>query len=213
MRRALQLLLLIALCLPAVAQTKPDLWEILRRGNQAFVGGSIPYNFLQRDRDETAGGQQPAVAILSCADSRVPPELIFHQTIGDLFVVRAAGSIADDFGVASLEYSISKRWTKLIVVLGHEHCGAVEEALKVEDAPTPALRALVQRIRSSFVGIPYDPKSPYNLTRAIEANTRASAAALLADSALIRDAVAGRHDVQIVTAMYDLKSGKVRLLE
>ncbi|HEX6158723.1 MAG TPA: carbonic anhydrase, partial [Thermoanaerobaculia bacterium] len=201
---------MVALALPALAQEKPitpeSLWSELMRGNRTFQGNSISYNYLQRDRDDNVDGQTPRVAVLSCADSRVPVELVFHQTIGALFVVRAAGNIADDYGIASLEYAISKNWPRLIVVLGHESCGAVEAALVPGPAPTPALRALLEEIRSSFVGIPYKPGS---LRAATEANARASAAALLAKSDLIRNAVVSGA-VEIRVAMYDLKSGAVR---
>lgn len=214
MRSTLIALVVVAMALPALAQESPSpqqLWDGLLTSNRQFVNGTLVYKNLQADRDRTATRQHPHIAVLSCADSRVPPELIFNRTIGDLFIVRAAGNIADDFGVASLEYAVANGWTKLLVVLGHEECGAVKEALTPRHEPplTPALDILLRRIRASFTGIPFDPK---NLRTAIEANTRSSAANLLADSEVLRMAVTGNR-VMLVTAMYDLKSGTVRKLE
>lgn len=207
-------LAVVAMALPALAQESPSpqqLWDGLLTSNRQFVTGTLVYKNLQADRDRTAEKQEPRVAILSCADSRVPPELIFNRSIGDLFIVRAAGNIADDFGVASLEYAVANGWTKLLVVLGHTDCGAVKEALTPRHDPplTPALDILLARIRASFVGIPFDPK---NLHAATEANTRSSAAHLLADSELLRMAVT-ENRVMVVTAMYDLKTGVVRRVE
>jgi carbonic anhydrase len=154
----------------------------------------------------------PPITVLACSDSRVPPELVFNQSLGTLFVVRTAGNVADEFGLASIEYAIANDYTKLIVVLGHENCGAVMASLGGGDAVTPALKALATRIRMSFVGIPYDPKDAANVRKAVEANTRASAAQLLAASSLIREA-AGTGKVKIMTAYYDLHEGVVKKVE
>jgi carbonic anhydrase len=162
---------------------------------------------LGAQRDANVSGQNPPVTIFSCADSRVPPELIFGRGIGDLFVVRAAGNVAGPFDIASIEYAIAKGWTRLIVVMGHEACGAVEAALDPEDPGTPSLVALVQRIRESFVGWP-TWTGPDRTERAIKANARSSAAYLLAHSAVIRKAVLD-HKVGLVVAYYNLKSGRV----
>lgn len=217
MKRALFALLLCAL--PLVAQepaaapiTVDQLWSALQKGNEQFVTGKLAYNNLTAERELLRGGQYPPITVLACSDSRVPPELVFNQSIGGLFVVRAAGNIADDFGVASIEFALSKGWTKLIVVLAHEDCGAIEASLGTSDPGTPALNALALRIRSSFIGIPYDPASKENLRKATEANARASAAQLLAASAMIRDAVSKKY-IQVIPAYYDMATGKVKKIE
>jgi carbonic anhydrase len=145
------------------------------------------------------------VTVLSCADSRVPPELIFGRTVGDLFVVRVAGNVAGVFDIASIEYAIEHGWTRLIVVMGHEDCGAVKAALDPDDPGTPSLTALVQRIRESFIDL---PSGPDRLPSAVKANARSSAAYLLAHSTVIRKAVL-EHHVGLIVAYYNLKSGKV----
>jgi carbonic anhydrase len=216
MRRTLILAIAILIALPAIAQeqsiTPDQLWTAILNGNKEFVAGNVTYPDLKKERLLFSQNQLPPITVLACSDSRVPPELIFNQSLGALFVVRTAGNIADDFGLASMEFAIANNWTKLIVVLAHEHCGAVKSSLGGADPSTPALRALSLRIRSSFVGIPYDSRDEANVRKAIEANARASAAHLLAASIMIRDAVA-TEKIKIVTAYYDLDEGTVKKLE
>jgi len=215
MRRALFATLVFVIALSAIAQesiTPDQLWSAMLQGNKQFVGGKIVYDNLKAERDLLKDSQYPPITVLSCSDSRVPPELIFNQSIGGIFVVRSAGNVADDFGVASIEYALSQGWTKLIVVLAHEECGAVKASLGGADPGSPALLALARRIRTSFVGIPYDASDKENVHKAAEANARASAAQLLAHSFMIRDAVAtGR--IKIVTAYYELSTGQVKTVE
>ena len=110
----------------------------LLEGNVRFREGRPEHP--QQDparRVDLAEGQNPKAAILSCADSRVPSELIFDQGLGDLFVVRGAGQIADETNLASLEYAVAMLGVRLIVVVGHESCGAVQAALDVEESGEP----------------------------------------------------------------------------
>jgi len=220
MRRTLIFVLTLLVCAPLFAQepaksqeiTPDQLWTVLEAGNKTFVAGSLSYTGLQEERKQFAEHQSPPVTILSCSDSRVPPELIFNQSLGTLFVIRSAGNVVDDFGVASIEYAIAQGYTKLIVVLGHTSCGAVIASLGGADPSTPALTALATRIRSSFVGIPYDSRDPKNVQKAVEQNAKAAAASLLARSKLIRDAVL-TEKVKIVTANYDLTTGEVKRVD
>lgn len=192
--------------------TPQQLWAALLQGNKSFVTGKITYDTLKAERDQLRSTQLPPVTVLGCSDSRVPPELVFNQSLGALFVVREAGNVADDFGIASIEYAISQGFTKLIVVLGHTNCGAVQASLGGADPDSHALRHLATRIRSSFVGIPYDSRDPANVRRATEANVRSSAAYLLAASKVIRDAKA-TEAIDIVTAIYDVATGEVKKIE
>jgi carbonic anhydrase len=204
--------------LPSLAAQQPppftppfdtkSLWTQLISGNGVYEAGALRYTELKDARSTTAGGQNPPVTVLSCSDSRVPPELVFHRGIGDLFVVRVAGNVADTFGIASIEYAILHDWTKVIVVLGHERCGAVTEALKPVDPPTRALRALVRRIRKSFpADIKKDKKRDY-VREAVIANAKASADYIVLRSKVIGDAVRD-HKVGVVVAYYPMVSGKV----
>lgn len=222
MRRTLIVILAFAICVPLAAQqTAPAagpadppidanmLWKALLTGNQKFDSGDIEYKDLDVEQKKLESGQMPPITILSCSDSRVPPELIFNQSLGALFVIRTAGSVADDFGLASIEYAIKFGWTSLIVVLGHENCGAVHSSLDTGDPVTPSLLKLAQRIRSSFYGLPYTPNDEAVVQKAVEANTRASAAWLTAHSSVVRQAVIDGK-VKIVPAYYSLETGLVR---
>ena len=225
MHRTLALILAVLVCTslgaqqpPAAEKTPPpqitpdQLWAALLQGNKLFVAGTISYNMLKQERDQLDEGQSPPITVIACSDSRVPPELLFNQSLGTLFVVRTAGNVLDDFGIASVEFAIAMGYTRLIVVLGHEECGAVKASLGGADPSTPAMTAMAKRIRSSFVRIPYDSRDAANVQRAVEANARASAAQMLAASKLIRDAVL-TVQVKVVTAKYDLNTGEVKAID
>jgi carbonic anhydrase len=205
----------LSLALPLAAQFPPPfekpytadtLWKDLLKGNALYHGGALPYTQLDEARKATVGKQQPPVTVLSCSDSRVPAELVFGRGVGDLFVIRAAGNVADVFGIASIEYGIAHHWTKVIVVLGHQSCGAVEAALEKKDPSTPSLRALVRRIRRSFAWIDHHDQDSFRA--AAIANAKASADYLVANSRVIRDAVR-KKEVRIIVAYYELESGEV----
>jgi carbonic anhydrase len=209
-------LLVLVFALPILAQQPPpfrppftpdSLWTQLTNGNGAYEAGTLQYTLLDKARESTAGDQNPPVTVLSCSDSRVPPELVFHRGIGDLFVVRLAGNVADTFGIASIEYAVAHHWTKLIVVLGHERCGAVTEALKKKDPDTPALRALVRRIRKSFTG-KLTGKKRDDVHEAVVLNAKASADYIVSRSKVIGDAVRSG-EVGVVVAYYPMVSGRV----
>lgn len=211
MRRCVTLVLAFVLALPLAAQEldADALWKMMLTGNLTYMAGDISFKDLDQEREATAGGQQPPVLVLACSDSRVPPELVFNQSLGALFVVRTAGNVADEFGMASIEYAVSHtdpQWARLIVVLAHEKCGAVVEAMKPEEPPTPPLTALVNRIRRSFV------MGQTDLPDAIKANAKAAAAALTAESTVVRKAVMEKR-VKIIPAYYELLSGKVTAIE
>jgi carbonic anhydrase len=191
-----------------------QLWNTLMKGNDAYVGGSIGYGGLVIDREKTGSSQNPPVTILSCADSRVPPELAFHRTVGDLFITREAGNVADEFTIASIEYGILNNWTRMIVVLGHESCGAVEAAIAGGGGTDP-LKSLVARIQKSFPkeGHCKDPKDPQCVHDSVVLNARASAKYLSGHSETIHTAVCGPSPtVTVVTAYYNLVSGRVEVI-
>jgi carbonic anhydrase len=198
MRRSVSLffafVVAITMAVPAAAQfpaplqppyNVASLWPQLMAGNDLFIRGALPYTQLDDVRKATQTEQNPPVAVLSCSDSRVPPEIVFGRGLGERFVVRAA----------------------VIIVLAHERCGAVTEALKKTDPGTPSLLALVTRIRKSFSGIDLGKKRDA-VRPAIIANAKASADYLVSHSKVIRDAV-HKHEVEIVVAYYGFGDGKV----
>jgi carbonic anhydrase len=204
-RAAAYLFAICVLAQSAAAQTSDKLWQSLLEGNRQYVAGRLTFDHIADLRQHSSAHQNPPVTVLSCSDSRVPPELVFNRSLDQLFVIRVAGNVASDFEIASIEYAIANGYTKLIVVLGHEECGAVKEAMSSSEPPTPSLALLVRRIRESFA------QKPATMEAAVQANARGSAAYLLAHSKVIRDAVDSRR-VGLVVAYYHLGSGVVERL-
>jgi carbonic anhydrase len=195
---------------PAAGPAADDALARLMAGNLRYVRHKEqhPDQSLAR-RKELVGGQHPFAVILSCADSRVPPELLFDQGLGDLFVVRVAGNIADDAVLGSIEYAVKHLGTKLVMVLGHEKCGAVSAA--VEGGITAAhTNALVAAIQSSIEGSAKEPGD--RIHSCVIANARRVAKQIRESEPVLKDAVE-KHRVKVVAADYALDSGKVNLLD
>ena len=183
--------------------------ERLKDGNRRFVNGSPQPSTEKTFGEERAGGQSPFAIILCCSDSRVPPEVVFDQNVGDLFVVRVAGNVVEPTLLGSIEYAASVLGTRLVVVLGHSNCGAVTAALKEmrneSSLNSPNLLAIVNRIRPAI-------RADQTLEEAIRANVAASAKQLQADSQVVNDLVANR-ELAIVSAEYSIETGKVSYLD
>jgi len=184
----------------------PDaaLHELLA-GNQRMVANQL--TSIQHDltilREHTVDKQEPFAAVLACADSRVPVELVFDQTIGHLFVTRVAGNMATPEVIAGLEYGVAVLGIKVLLVLGHSGCGAVEAAMKANAVPGQ-ISVLYQHLQPGVA------RSGGNVDKAIEANAQVQAELLRTSSPVIRDAVkAGNLKVQ--AAVYDLTTGQVTL--
>lgn len=187
----------------------------LKSGNQRFVygRGEHPHQSISR-RVELASGQKPHSIVLSCADSRVPPEIVFDQGLGDIFVVRTAGEVLDASAVASLEYAVEHLGSKLLVVMGHQSCGAVKAAITTppnQSAGSKDLDALVRGIRPNLSGLSafdLDVKANPLLSSAAKAQALGVKKALLARSHIIKEAY-DHHGLQIKPALYNLESGEV----
>src|SRR5688572_709695 len=194
--------------------------EALRRlqeGNRRFVWNKSGSGaFLNRaHRGELADGQEPYAIILGCSDSRVPAEIVFDQGLGDLFVIRVAGNIVAPSQVGSVEFAAGKFGTRLVVVLGHSHCGAVEATLDELQRPSAnqsgSLHAIVDRVRPSVeallaTGLRHDPDAL--IRGAVRANVRVSASQLRHGSELLETLIAGG-GLLVVGAEYSLESGIV----
>lgn len=181
--------------------------ERLKAGNKRFVEQKLSDKDLAKRRAATASGQQPYAIILACADSRVAPELIFDETIGDLFVIRVAGNVVDPDVLGSIEYAVEHLGPRLIVVLGHESCGAVTAAISHEQLHGN-LDELIHKIDGGK-DLPADMSKA--LPEAVEHNTIHQAHEMLSKSEPIKKAV-DDHQVQIETAVYSLDSGDVKWL-
>src|SRR5882762_5512150 len=190
---------------------------LLRAGNHRFVSEiSSRDTFESRARRlELAAGQEPFAAILGCSDSRVPVEIVFDQGLGDLFVIRVAGNIVAPSQVGSVEFAAEQFCTRLVVVLGHSGCGAIEATLEQMQRPTESqsryLHSIVDRIRPSVASLlatelRHDPQA---LAReAVRANIRASASHLRHGSNLIEQLIQN-DELLVVGAEYSLETGMV----
>jgi carbonic anhydrase len=196
---------------PAPSRTPDEALRLLVAGNRAFVdaGASCARQSPAR-RAEVAAVQHPVAVVIGCADSRVPPEAIFGQGIGDLFVIRVAGNIIDDAVLGSVEYAVDHLGASLVVVLGHERCGAVKAA--VSDEPAPAhVDAIVRRIRAALAAAKKQAGGDA-LDNAVRANVAASVRDVAGSTPLLAPLVQkGR--VKVVGARYDLDTGVVELLD
>lgn len=190
--------------------TPADSITRLKAGNATFVAhpeGGLPITLSQRDA--LAKGQTPFATVLSCADSRVPPEVVFHTGLGDLFVVRAAGEVLDRSVVASIEYGSEHLHVPLIVVMGHEFCGAVKAAVETPAGTSlgPNLDFMLQAIKPA-VKSTADVKDADRLKAAILANVQESMQHLVNDSKILRH-LYDEKKVTVVGAYYELSTGKV----
>jgi carbonic anhydrase len=155
------------------------------------------------------GGQHPFAVILGCADSRVSPELLFDQGLGDLFVIRVAGNIADDAVLGSIEYAVEHLGTRLVVVLGHEKCGAVSAAVEGGEA-AGHLKALVAAIRPSVESTAGDPGDKVH--NCVVANALRVARQLRESQPVLKEYVE-KKGLKVVAADYALDTSKVNLLD
>jgi carbonic anhydrase len=187
----------------------------LKLGNERFAAGKTLHAHESADwRKHLVGGQKPFATILGCADSRVPVELVFDQGFGDLFVVRVAGNVIAPDVVGSLEYAVAHLATSLVVVVGHESCGAVTaavQALSGNSDPLPGINALAELIEPGLPPTLDQLPAEQRIPRAVEANVRWSLTQLLKLPEAARAVAAGR--IQLVGAVYELTTGRVRFLE
>jgi carbonic anhydrase len=180
----------------------------LAEGNKRYAEGrSIHPRCDAARRSQVEDGQAPFAVVVGCSDSRVPPEILFDQGLGDLFVVRTAGNILDDIGMGSVEYAVLHLGVRLVVVLGHSRCGAVGAALE-GGKPGGHLGSVVEALErtvSSVRGAAGDAHET-----ASRKNVHATVERLRNDEPSIRDLVA-EDGLEIVGAYYDLGTGKVEL--
>ncbi|MGB8169328.1 MAG: carbonic anhydrase [Chthoniobacteraceae bacterium] len=183
--------------------------ERLLEGNKRFVAGTPVHPHQNNDyRASLAAGQKPFVSILTCADSRVSPELVFDQGLGDIFDCRVAGNILDDAVLGSLEYAVEHLHTALIVVLGHEKCGAVKAAVDGGHAEGH-IGQLVEAIAPAVAEVKGQPGEV--LDNAVRANVRRVVKLLSVAGPIISEHVQSGK-LKIVGARYDLATGSVSLV-
>ena len=181
--------------------------ERLKEGNNRFVADKLDGK-LQNSarRNELTGGQSPYAIILRCADSRVVPELAFDTGLGEIFVIRVAGNIANTSSIASIEYAVAHLKTKVIIVLGHESCGAVTAAVNGGDNGYN-LNHLLSHITPAINACPEGTE----VNEVVKKNAEITGDELQNRSAIIKGAI-NSGDLKIVPAYYNLDSGKIDFL-
>jgi carbonic anhydrase len=194
---------------PQNVLTPDEAHERLRAGNQRYVAGTMNRHDFATEREALAGGQNPYAAILGCADSRVAPEYAFDTGRGDLFVVRLAGNFVNDDALASLEYAVKFLSVPLLVVLGHEKCGAVDAAVKVvkDNAALPGrLPGLVEHIRPAVETAIKKPGDA--VQNAIRENVLLNVAKLKAATPILSEAVEAKK-IRVIGGIYQLGDGRI----
>ena len=183
----------------------------LRSGNRRFAGGNAihPDEGAER-RKELATGQHPIATVLSCVDSRVPPELVFDEGLGDLFVIRTAGQVVDHAVLGSIQFGVHELHIPLVVVLGHSACGAVKATIEAIEKNSPATNsdvdALVAAIKPAVEKAKED--KPKDLVQATVRKNINNVLSTLSKAAILSTEIAERK-LTIVGAYYDLATGKV----
>jgi carbonic anhydrase len=195
---------------PKGALSAPDALAKLAKGNAAFVAEALRHpDQTGARRTKTAAGQNPFAIVLCCSDSRVPPEVLFDQGLGDLFVVRVAGNVADDLGIASIEYAAEHLGTHLVVVMGHSRCGAVTAAVKGGAAPGHLLNLMeaLEPAVAATEGHAGDPVANAVWSNVLQTSSK------LRESAPILSELVEKGKLTIVGANYDLDTGVVEFYD
>ncbi len=203
----LAILLIALLTAQIFAQTADASIKKLIEGNKRYVENKPTHqNQTAKRREEVAKGQKPFAVVITCSDSRVPPEILFDQGIGDLFVIRTAGNIVDNIGLGSIEYAVEHLKVPLVVVLGHERCGAVEATVKGGEAPGH-IKALVANIVRAVDKV--RAKKGDLLENSIKQNIN-NVVEQISKSKPILEEFVHEKKIKVVGARYDLDDGMVK---
>jgi len=184
----------------------------LKDGNQRYVEGVAKRHDFKHEREALVGGQNPYAAVLGCADSRIAPEYAFDSGRGDLFVCRVAGNFANDDTIASMEYAVAVLNVPLILVLGHDSCGAVEATIKSlkDDKPLPGhMPSLVTAIAPAAKAV--SQQSGNALDNAIRQNVVDNVAKLKGATPILSTAV-DQNKLKVVGGIYRLQDGEVEMV-
>ncbi|MEE2907006.1 MAG: carbonic anhydrase [Planctomycetota bacterium] len=185
--------------------------EELMKGNRRFIDGDMQDHDYLAAKRRGSSGQSPYAAFIRCADSRVAPEIVFDQTIGELFVCGVAGNIPTPELIASLEFSVGTLGSSLVVVMGHSNCGAVDTAIQFENNFNE-LPGELPNLMAHFLPAVIESRGAENrLEKAIELNARFGAERLTKESVVLADAVESGK-CKIVSGVYDLDTGRFALM-
>ena len=198
----------------AAAQNPEEALELLLEGNRRHQAGKVELRDHSPAKDR-ANGQMPFAAIISCADSRVSPTLIFDVERGNIFTSKVAGNVIDPGTLGSTEFAVKVLGVKLVMVLGHSDCGAVKAAMEVADGTATyppetygAIGEVVGRVVPPVQGVSPGERT---LPGCISANARAQADEIASREPIIKQAIADRQ-IDVVAAVYEIATGEVSLL-
>ena len=192
------------------AMTPDSAWQILKEGNRRFVEGKTLSRDLSGQVKATAKAQYPYAVILSCIDSRVPPEIIFDQGIGDFFSIRLAGNVVNEDVLASMEFACKITGAKLILVLGHSDCGAIKGA--IDDAKMDNLTALLDKIKPAVEKTKTDGErnsKNIDFVGDVAKQNVLDAMKMIREKSKVLDDMVKNGEIEIKGGMYDLETGKV----
>ena len=198
------------------AMTPDDVVEALMKGNANYVANDISESEIPTRIEKTSTGQYPMAYILSCVDSRVPPELVFDQGIGDLFVGRVAGNSENVDQLGSMEFATAVAGSKVIMVLGHSACGAIKGACDgVELGNLTELLDSLEPAVEAVQGVPADQRNSSNIdfvNDVAKTNVQMTMERILSRSPVLKELV-DNGDIKIVGGFYDLNTGKVEPIQ
>jgi carbonic anhydrase len=188
---------------------KEQALELLINGNKRFESGESQYpNRDAKRRLEGLNGQHPFAVVIGCSDSRIPPEILFDQGIGDLFVIRVAGNIIDDAVIGSVEYAVKQLETPLVMVLGHKLCGAVQTAISgVEESKY--IEVIAEKIQPAIDAVSVD-ETDY-LDKVIRKNVELMVDKLTTSSQILNDSLKSG-EIAFIGGYYDIATGKFEIL-
>ncbi len=194
--------------------TPDEVLADLLAGNKRYISGELISRDLPKQIASTTKGQYPKAVVLACIDSRVPVEYIFDQGIGDIFVVRVAGNIDDKALLGSMEYGLGVAGSKLLMVLGHENCGAVKSAIKKVDVGSDNVTSLLNEIEPAIQKTKgeRDYKNKEYFDAVVKNNVKQTIKDIRNKSSIISD-LENNGKIKIIGAYYSLKDGKVTILE
>ncbi|MEW6053710.1 MAG: carbonic anhydrase [Nitrospirota bacterium] len=186
----------------------------LMDGNKRYVEGSLGQKDIgDTKRKELLKGQKPFAIVVTCSDSRVAPELLFDQGLGDLFVIRVAGNVVDPIGLGSIEYAAEHLHSPLLVILGHEKCGAVGATIDAKGKPEGNIGAIVKKIQPAAAAAKKKGGSKDEIMEiAIHENVKNVYKDIMKNSSIIRH-LADAGKLKIVGGEYMLSTGKVEMVE
>lgn len=190
----------------------PEALKRLQDGNRRFATNRFADQAVESSRQQTVARQEPFAIVLGCSDSRVPAEIVFDQGLGDLFVIRVAGNVVAPSQIGSVEFAAAQFGTRLVVVMGHSNCGAVQATLdelqQSVDNRSPNLRSIVDRIRPAVQPLLANTPPERLLGDAVRANVRACSDHLRHGSEIIETLIA-TDGLLVVGAEYSLETGEV----